>query len=94
MATYFMFGKYSAAAVKGISDERTGKAAALIKKFGGKITSGYALLGAWDLVLIVDMGGNDKVLQFSLAMNKLTGISFETCPAVTIAEFDRLTAAT
>ena len=76
------------------SAERTKKADALIGKFGGKVTSGYALLGDYDLVLIVDLPGNESVMQFSLAMNKLTGISFKSCPAVTIAEFDRLAAAT
>jgi uncharacterized protein with GYD domain len=94
MATYCMLGKYTAEAVKGISPERTGKADALIKKFGGKITTGYILLGAYDLVLVVDLPGNDQALQFSLAMNKLTGIAFETCPGITLAEFDRLSAAT
>jgi uncharacterized protein with GYD domain len=56
--------------------------------------TGYILLGAYDLVLVVDLPGNDKAVQFSLAMNKMTGISFETCPAITLAEFDRLAAAT
>lgn len=94
MATYFMFGKYSSDAVKGISAERTEKANALIKKFGGKVASAYALLGVYDVVMIVDLPGNENVLQFSLSLNRLTGISFETCPAVTFAEFDRLAAAT
>lgn len=94
MATYFMLGRYTAEAVKGISPERTGKADALIKKFGGKITTGFILLGAYDLVLLADLPGNDQAVQFSLAMNKMTGISFETCPAITLAEFDRLAAAT
>jgi len=94
MSTYCMLGNYTAEAVKGISPERTGKADDLIKKFGGKVVSGYALLGSYDLVLVVDLPGNDQAVQFSLAMNKLTGISFETLPAVTLAEFDRLSAAT
>ena len=38
MSTFFMFGKYSQEALKGISAERTKKAAALIKKYGGKIS--------------------------------------------------------
>ena len=37
MATFVMLGKYSAAAIKEISKERSVKAEALIKKFGGKI---------------------------------------------------------
>lgn len=90
MATYFMFGKYSAEALKGISAERTHKAAELIKKFGGEITAMYALLGENDLVLIVDFPNTDQVMKASVALNRLTGISFATCPAVTVEEFDRL----
>ena len=44
MSTYFMFGAYSLDSMKAISAERTEKAAALMKKFGGDIQSGYALL--------------------------------------------------
>jgi hypothetical protein len=32
MATYFMFGNYSADSIKGISAKRTGDAAALLQK--------------------------------------------------------------
>lgn len=35
MATFMMFGKYSAEALKGISADRTSKAADLMKGFGG-----------------------------------------------------------
>jgi uncharacterized protein with GYD domain len=48
MATFFMFGKYSSEAVKGISPKRTKAAEDVIKKFGGKIER-VALLekGIW-----------------------------------------------
>lgn len=90
MATFVMFGKYSAEAVKGISSERTKKAAALIKKMGGEIKGMYALLGEDDLVLIVTLPGVEQAMKFSVALHKLTGISFTTSPAVTVEEFDKL----
>jgi hypothetical protein len=33
-----------------------------------------------------------KAMQASVALNKLTGISFTTLPAVTVEEFDKLIA--
>jgi len=92
MATFFMFGKYSSEALKGMSAERTDKAADLIKKFGGEVKSMYALLGKHDLVLIADFPGIDGVMKASVALNRLTGISFTTSPAVTVKEFDKIMA--
>ena len=37
MATFMMFGKYSAEAMKGMSQERTDKAVSLIGEFDGKV---------------------------------------------------------
>ena len=90
MATYFMFGKYSAEAMKGISAERTEKAAALVKKYGGEVNSGYILLGEQDIVLIVELPGTEQAIKASVALSKLTGISFSTAPAVSIEEFDKM----
>jgi len=90
MATYVMLGRYTLEGMKGISAERTDKAAALIKKCGGEVKGGYALLGKDDLILIVDLPGNEQAVKASLGLTKLTGIAFTTSPAVTIAEFDKL----
>ena len=90
MATFFMFGKYSADALKGISAKRTEKAAALVKKFGGEVKSGYALLGKYDLVLIVELPDTEKAMQTSVALSKLTGIGFTTSPAVSVEAFDKI----
>ena len=90
MATFFMFGKYSSEAVKKISTERTGKVVGQIKKLGGQVSSMYALLGQHDLVLIVDLPGVEQAMKASVALNKLTGISFITSPAVTIERFDKM----
>lgn len=92
MSTFFMYGKYSPEAIKGISPERTRKATALIEKFGGKVNSIYALLGRYDLVLIVDLPSVQDVMKCSLSLNKLTGISFSSLPAITVEDFDKITA--
>jgi uncharacterized protein with GYD domain len=90
MATYFMFGQYTPDAIEGISAQRTQKAEKIINENGGKLISAYALLGDNDLVLIVEFADIKAVMKTSLALNKLTGIGFSTCPALSVAEFDKL----
>jgi len=92
MSTFLMFGRYSSEAVKQISAERTGKATSVIKKFGGQINSMYALLGEYDLVLIVELPGAEEAMKASLALTQLTGISFSSSPAVTVETFDKMVA--
>jgi uncharacterized protein with GYD domain len=90
MATYFMFGKYTLDGIKDISVKRTEKVSALVKKHGGEIKSVYALLGATDLVLIVDFPGTEQAMKASVELTKLLGVSFTTAPAVTAEEFDKM----
>jgi uncharacterized protein with GYD domain len=90
MATYFMFGKYSKDAVKSISAKRTDRATAMIKENGGELKEGYALLGDYDLVLIVDLPDTEHAMQTSVALSGLLGISFSTVPAISVADFDKL----
>jgi uncharacterized protein with GYD domain len=90
MATYFMFGKYSHEAIKEISAERTKKSIAMIEKNGGKVKSGYALLGEFDLVLIVDFPDINQAMKASVGLTQLLGIAFSTSPAVSIEEFDKM----
>jgi uncharacterized protein with GYD domain len=90
MPIFMMFGKYSSEALKGISPERTDKAVAVIKKNAGKVISMYAVLGEHDLVFTLDFPDSEKALAASVALNKLTGISFTTSPVVEVEKFDKL----
>jgi uncharacterized protein with GYD domain len=90
MPIFMMFGKYSSEALKGISSERTNNAVELIKKNGGKVVSMYAVLGEHDLVFTLDFPDAEKALATSVALNKLTGISFTTSPVVEVEKFDKL----
>ncbi len=92
MATYLMFGKLSTEATKLISAKRTDDAMALIRKYGGEFKAGYALLGEVDFVVILDLPDTERAIQVSVALTRLLGISFRTAPAVTIDQFDKLTA--
>ncbi len=92
MATFFMFGNYTMEGVKQMSTERTKKIIDVIEKFGGKMNSMHALLGQNDLVFIADLPDNDAAMKASVALAQMTGIAFSTSPAVTVEEFDKLTA--
>jgi len=89
MATFLMFGKYSAAALKGISPQRTEATKVLIKEHGGELKAGYAVAGGLDIVLIVELPDNARAMAVSAALTKLTGVAFTTSPAVTLEEFDK-----
>jgi len=90
MATFAMLGRYSQEAIKGISKERTKKAVNIITKAGGTVHGMYALLGPYDLLFLVDLPGAEEAMKVSVALSKLTGVSFATCPAVTVETFDNL----
>ena len=90
MPIFLMFGKYSPEALKGISPERTDRAVELIRKNGGKVVSMYAVLGEHDLVFTLDFPDAEKALTTSVALNKMTGISFTTSPVVEVEKFDKI----
>lgn len=90
MKTFFFFGKYSTSAFQGISTDRTENAIEQIKRFDGKITAMYALLGEMDLALIAEFPDTFSAMKASIALSKLTGISFSTSEAMTVEEFDRM----
>jgi len=90
MATFFMFGKYTSEAIREISIERTQQAVAEIKKLGGKITAMHALLGEYDLLFCVSLPRIEDAIKASVALKKLTGISFSSCPAVSVEAFDQM----
>ena len=92
MATFLMFGKYSAQALQDMSAARTQHAVEAIKKHGGEVQAMYATLGAHDLVLVVSLPGAAEAMKVSVALGRMTGIGFTTAPAVTVEEFDKLLA--
>jgi uncharacterized protein with GYD domain len=50
----------------------------------------YSLLGEKDLVFILTFPGIEQAMKASVALSKMTGISFTTLPAVTVEEFDKM----
>ncbi len=92
MVTYFMFGDYSAEGIQEISADRTEKANAIVKKLGGKIKSIYALIGSFDIVIIVELPSREEAIKASIAIGVEIGMSFQTFPAITAERFDQIVA--
>ena len=90
METYFMFGKYSSESFNQMGTERTDKAITLITKYGGKVNAMYTLLGEQDIVLIVEFPDLEQVMKASIALTKMTKISFHTTPAIAVEDFDKI----
>lgn len=93
METYFMLGKYTPESLKNVSEARTTKVLSQIKKLGGRVKDVYALLGPYDLVLIVDLPDLEAAMKASLILSRLTGIGFNSSPAIKVDEFDKLATA-
>jgi len=90
MATFFMFGKYSPGSLKEMSIERTQQAIQEIQNLGGEMTAMHALLGEYDLLFCVQLSDISDAMKASVALTRLTGISFTTCPGVSVETFDRM----
>ena len=90
MQTFFIIGKYSSDSIKDMSVDRTSKATVLIQELGGIVVSMYALLGGYDLCLIVELADTETAMKASLGLSLLTGISFSSFPAVSVDDFDKI----
>ncbi len=90
MATFFMFGRYSSAALEKVSVERTRQAHKVVEDLGGSIKAIYALLGEYDVVIIAELPRMAEAMRASIALKKLTDISFFTAAAIPIEEFDQM----
>lgn len=94
MATFFMFGTYSPESIKDMSIERTQQIVQEIQNLGGEMTAMHALLGEYDLLFCVHLPEVSDAMKASVALTRLTGISFTTCPGVSVETFDRMVTAT
>ena len=93
MATFFMFGKYTTESIQKISAERSQAAVEEIKKMGGEVNAMHVLLGEYDLVICVKLASIADAVKASVALARLTGIAFTTCPAIEVEVFDRMVGA-
>lgn len=90
MALYLMLGNYTNPSVHDIKLARTKEAVGIIEKNNGQVVSMYAMLGQFDVVLIVNLPGNREAMEVSVGLSKVTGIHFNTGPVIPIERFDEM----
>lgn len=82
-----MFGKSSSEELREITVKYTAEVANLIQHFGGDVKSMYVMLREKYLFLILVFPGIKRATKASIALSKLTGISFRILSATTVEEF-------
>lgn len=87
---FVMLGKYTSEAIKNISKQRTEEVKKLINSNKGRIEAMYILIGAYDIIFIVNFPSEKEAVKTSVELTRLTGIGFMSMPAITVAEFDKL----
>ena len=90
MNTFFMLGKYSPKGLRGIDGRRTRQIEELIGKSGGKLVCGFALLGEYDVVLVVELPNLEKAMRTAVAISQTTGLELKTSLAIPFSTFDQI----
>lgn len=90
MALYLMLGNYTNPSVREINAGRTKEAVGIIEKNNGQVVSMYAMLGQFDVVLVVNLPGNREAMEVSVGLSRITGIHFNTGPVIPIDRFDEM----
>lgn len=90
MDTFFMLGTYLPGETRNIAAHRTNQLHDIVTRLGGKVVSAYALLGQYDLVLIVELPSLDDAMRAAIGLGNLIGIKFRTSVALPIDAFDKL----
>ena len=90
MANYIVLAKLTAEGAKGLKDapQRLAKATEVLAAEGARITAGYATLGQYDYVFVVE-GPEDtaKVAKCVAAVGMMGSVSTQTMSAIPIADF-------
>jgi uncharacterized protein with GYD domain len=88
MKTFLIFGQSSSEELREISLKYRAEVVSLVKNFGGDVKSMYVMLREKYLVIIFAFPGIGRAMKASIALSKLTGISFTTWPAIPVDEFE------
>ncbi len=90
MITYYFLGNYTSKSLNSVSAARTKECAELVENYDGEIILMHALIGQYDLALIIKFPNNEAALKASIALTKTTGIRFVSFPAIAVAHFDEM----
>ena len=94
MVTYLMLLNWTDQGIRNVKDspKRLDGVKKLAKDMGGEVTSFYMTLGAYDLVLIVNMPNNDKLASFGLKLGSLGNVRSTTLKAIPEDDYRRIIA--
>lgn len=95
MANYVVLMKLTTEGAKNLKDapKRMAKATEVLAAEGAKITAGYATLGQYDYVFLIEGPENfTKVAKCSAAVAMMGANSVETMPALPVTDFFKLVA--
>ena len=94
MVTYVMLLNWTDQGIKNVKDspKRLDGVKKLAKDMGGEVKSFYMTLGMYDLLLIVDMPNNDKLVAFGLKLGSLGNVRSTTLKAFPEDEYRRIIA--
>ncbi len=86
MPTYVLLSKLTPEGRKTIKErpERIGEVNKEIERFGAKVTSQLAVLGAYDFVTIVEAPSNESVARLSAELGSRGTIEIMTLPALSV----------
>ena len=90
MRTFLIFAKSSPQELKEISLKYRAEVVSLVNSFGGNVRSMYVMLKERYLILTLSFPEIKTAIKASIALSKLTGISFTTSPAVFIEGFNNI----
>jgi len=92
MVTYLILLNWTDQGIKNVkeSPKRLDGVKKLAKDLGGEVKSFYMTLGAYDLVLIVEMPNNDKLANFVLKLGSLGNVRSTTLRAYSEDDYRRI----
>ena len=92
MRTFMILGKSTSEELKEISLKYRVEVVRLVKNFGGDVKSMYVMVKEKYLVIFFVFPGLKRAMKASIALSKLTGISFRILPVVPVDEFSKIMA--
>ena len=89
MPTYISFASYTDQGIRNVKDspKRLDAAKDLAKDLGGELKQFYLTMGAYDIVIILDLPGDDAAAKFALSLCARGNVRTTTVKAFTEAEY-------
>ena len=89
MPTYISFASYTDQGIRNVKDspKRLDAAKDLAKDLGGELKQFYLTMGAYDIVIVLDLPGDDAAAKFALSLCSLGNVRTTTVKAFTEAEY-------